>query len=167
MDGYIMDAMWGLVGSMIGVLSTLLVSYRADKKAYRKIEGMLGKLDNTTLSDQYNDIKKSISDKQNEIIRYVEYRGTNLEQKSRELSHIVESIKSVVDKIEVRYENLSFDQRDMRNNVLKMVHNYETLTEENRRLREENAKLYEAVSMLKNHVEKYNTMEPVQEELER
>lgn len=159
MEGYIMDALWGLVGSMIGVIGTISISALSDRKAYRKIEGMIGKLDNTTLSGQHSEIRRLLNDKNSEVrsllndkhietVESIKEHGRKAEQDTRDLNSKMDSIKAVIDKNEVRYENLNLDQKEIRDNVMRMVQNYELLIQENKTLREENHNLKEMLAPL-------------------
>ena len=50
-----MDALWGLVGSVIGVIGAIGFGVWSDKKGYNDIAKKVGVLDN--LSGQHNEIK--------------------------------------------------------------------------------------------------------------
>lgn len=134
---------------MIGVISTLGISVLSDRKAYRKIEGMIGRLDNITLSGQHNEINHSIVHRHNEVIQKVNDQASILAGTSRDILLKVEIIKSSLDRNEGRYENLSADQREMRNNVLRLVESYEKLVDENKMLREENNRLNHQIELMR------------------
>ena len=53
----------------------------------------------------------------------------------KDLYSKVDGIAQVLNKNEGRYENLSLDQREVRNNVNKLVHSWENLIDDNRRLK--------------------------------
>ncbi len=144
-----MDALWGLVGSVIGVIGAIGFGVWSDKKGYNDIAKKVGVLDNTTLSGQHNEIKNIVSEK----IECVDKNTKDLYSK-------VDGIAQVLNKNEGRYENLSLDQREVRNNVNKLVHSWENLIDDNRRLKGLVFKLEKENEILKHRItEKYKDHE--------
>ena len=93
--------------AIIGVIGVLLLNLLNEYRGWRKVEKLIGRLDDTTLNKQHNEIKENINDK-------------------------TEGIKTKVDRIdtmlirnEERYLNLNSDQKEIRNNINKFLHDWE------------------------------------------
>lgn len=130
-----MSALWGLVGSLIGVVGTLGFSIWSDKKAYNRISDKVGELNNTTLSGQHNEISGLLKDVKEDVKDTIIDRARLTDRSTKELYLKVHEIAKIMDKNEGRYENLNLDQREVRNNVNKLVINWETLIKDNSELK--------------------------------
>lgn len=131
-----MDALWGLVGSLIGVIGALGFSIWSDKKGYNKIAEKVGELNNTTFSGQHNEISHLIENVKEDVKITIVDRAKHTDRYTRDLYTKVDRITKIMDKNEGRYENLNLDQREVRNNVNKLVSNWETLIKDNKELKE-------------------------------
>ena len=76
-------------------------------RGWRKVEKLIGCLDDTTLNKQHNEIKENISDKTEGIKTKVDRMDTML-------------IRN-----EERYLNLNSDQKEIRNNINKFLYDWE------------------------------------------
>lgn len=132
----IMNALWGLVGSIIGVIGTLGVGIWSDRKGYNKISSKVGELNNTTLSGQHNEISGLIRNVKEDVKNTITDRAKFTDRYSMEINSKVDQIAKIIDKNEVRYENLNLDQREVRNNVTKLVNSWEMLIKDNKELKE-------------------------------
>lgn len=93
--------------AIIGVIGALLLNLLNEYRGWRKVEKLIGCLDDTTLNKQHNEIKENISDKTEGIKTKVDRMDTML-------------IRN-----EERYLNLNSDQKEIRNNINKFLHDWE------------------------------------------
>lgn len=131
----IMDAMWGFAGSIIGVIGALGFSIWSDKKGYNNVSEKIGQLNNTTLSGQHNEMSGLIKGVQENVKNTIAERTKLTDRYSLEINSKVDQITNIIQKNEGRYENLNLDQREVRNNVNKLVVNWETLIQDNKELK--------------------------------
>lgn len=144
-----MSVLWGLVGSLIGVIGTLGFSIWSDKKGYNRIAEKVGELNNTTLSGQHNEISSLIRNVKEDVKDTIIDRAEFTDRYTKELYSKVDQITKIMDKNEGRYENLNLDQREVRNNVNELVNSWEILIGDNKELKELVMNLKEENEILK------------------
>ena len=152
----VMSALWGLVGSLIGVIGTLGVGIWSDKKGYNKINDKVGELNNTTLAGQHNEISNLIRDINQNVKETIVERSKFTDRYTKELYSEIKQISKTVEKNEGRYENLNLDQREVRNNVTKLVNSWETLIEDNKELKNLVIELKKENDNLKSMLKEHN-----------
>ena len=149
-----MNAWQGLAGSIIGVIGAVLVGVWSDKKGYKSIDAKIGNLNNTTLAGQHNELSTLINSVNSNVKETITDKAKYTDMISRELISKVDSINRTMDKNEVRYENLNLDQKEVRNNVNKLVNSWEELIKENRDLKISIEKLKHENEILKSSIQK-------------
>ena len=118
-----------LVTGFFGVIAVLITNVFVDKRGYDKIDRKIGNIDNETLAKQHENIRKDISHNTQSF----------KELQSKEFYRIyskVDNIDKIMNRNEARYENLNLDQKEVRNNVNKLVNSWEALIKENQELKE-------------------------------
>ncbi len=123
MEVIIASIVTGIFGVIVAILSNIFI----DLRGYKKIDSKIGTLDNATLSGQHKDIKEVLSEKAGSILGKVE------------------NINAISTRNEERYKNLNVDQQKIRDNVLSLVNNWETLLRNNRELKLENERLKDII----------------------
>ena len=81
-----------------------------------------------------------------------------MDKNTKDLYSKVDGIAQVLNKNEGRYENLSLDQREVRNNVNKLVHSWENLIDDNKKLKESVFELENENEVLKHRIREQNRM---------
>lgn len=145
----------GIVPALIGAIAAIGVSIINDRKGYNRIDAKVGKLDNKTLSGQHNQLFSLIKEIKEDIKKTILDRADYTDRTSRELYSKVDNIDRIMNKNEVRYETLNLDQKEVRNNVNKLVNSWETLIKENQELKEKNKKLEKENMILNSKIAKY------------
>lgn len=137
--------------ALISVAAALILNVWTDFKGWKKIEKLIGNLNGTTLGRQHEDIEKTV----------IKEAGA-IKIGSGKIENMVSNITSILSKQEGRYESLNLDQKQVRDNVLKLVNNWEELVKENhklkqavRELKKENDKLKERIKELEYEEERY------------
>lgn len=118
MDTIIASIVTGIFGVILMFLSNVFV----DIRGYKKIDSKIGSSHNATLGGQHEDIKETLVSETRAI-------KTNLDNN-------FSGINAILNKNEGRYESLNLDQKEIRNNVMKLVTNWEELIIDNRELKQ-------------------------------
>lgn len=134
-----------LITGIFGVIVVLITNVFTNKRGYDKIDSKIGEMNNTTLSGQHEDINENIKQSEANI-------KDNIIEKTSSIYSRVDSINNLMIKNEGRYENLNLDQREIRNNVSKLVSDWEKLIIENNNLRMENHKLRDKIYVLQDRL---------------
>lgn len=141
-----------VITGIFGIIVVLITNASINKKGYDKIDSKIGELGDDTLSRQHRDIKENI--------RLVE---TNIKEsiidKTSSVYSKVDNINEMMIKNEGRYENLNLDQREIRNNIDKLLFEWQSLLTENNKLRMENNRLRDKIHSLQNQIEKEDEFE--------
>ncbi|SCG83677.1 hypothetical protein DW1_2111 [Proteiniborus sp. DW1] len=134
-----------LITGIFGVIVVLITNVFTNRRGYDKIDSKIGTMNNTTLSGQHEDINENIKQSEANI------KG-NIIEKTSSIYSRVDNINNLMIKSEGRYENLNLDQREIRNNVSKLVSDWEKLIIENNNLRMENHKLRDKIYVLQDRL---------------
>lgn len=134
-----------LITGIFGVIVVLITNVFTNRRGYDKIDSKIGVMSNTTLSGQHQDINENIKQSEANI------KG-NIIEKTSSIHSKVDSINNLMIKSEGRYESLNLDQREIRNNVSKLVSDWEKLIIENNNLRMENHKLRDKIYVLQDRL---------------
>ena len=117
--------MSSIVAALIGAIAALLSNVWTDFKGWKKIERLIGNIHDTTLGRQHENIEKTIANE-----------AKTIRTDSDKIHDLVGNITVTLNKQEVRYENLDTDQKEVRNNVIKLVSNWEELIRDNQELKQ-------------------------------
>lgn len=121
-----------IVAALIGAIAALLLNVWTDFKGWKKVERLIGNLHDSTLGRQHEDIGKNIDRATGDI----KERTNSISNEVDKVGSWVSRINEMLAKNEVRYENLNLDQKEVRNNVVKLVSSWEELVKENRELKQ-------------------------------
>ena len=126
-----MDIDWGKFFMDIGVatiIAAIGISILADFRGWKKVKEKLGIGKTSSLEEQHDNIKDVIGGKVDNIEKLQNSEFNRIYAK-------VASIDNIMNKNEVRYENLNLDQRDIKDNLHKLVYDWEKANSENKELK--------------------------------
>ena len=130
-----------IIGGSCGIIAVVIGNIFSERNIYKKLQGLIGKSENETLVNQHHNIENQIKEKSKE-----------LKEQSKEQSKIINGdIRKLLDynlKAEVLTQNLSLDQREVKNNVSQLINQWQVLIKENQALKEENSNLKKRLSKL-------------------
>lgn len=134
-----------IITGALGIMAVLITNTYANKRGYDKIDSKIGEIRNTTLSGQHENIQKNIELSSSSI-------KNSIQNKLGEVDGKVNGIGQILVRNEERYLNLNVDQKEIRNNVSKLLYSWEMMIKENQelkhsidRLTQENRELKEIV----------------------
>ena len=117
-----------VITGVFAVVAVLATNMFVDKRGYDKIDRKIGDINNETLTKQHENISNNIS-----------YNAKNLGKiQDKEFNRIytkVDKIDEITTKNEGLYQNLNVDQKEVRNNVNKLVLDWEKTISENKDLK--------------------------------
>lgn len=131
-----------LITGIFAVVAVLVTNGYTNKKGYEKLDSKIGDLGDNTLNRQHEEINNSIRAKTENMEKAIMEKTSNIYTK-------VDSIDKITVKNEALYENLNQNQKEVRNNVNKLVLDWERTISENKELKAINKKLLEEVSSFK------------------
>jgi len=137
-----------LITGIFGVIVVLITNIFVNKRGYDKIDSKIGNVWDSTLSSQHGDIKENINRAERSI-------NERLSEKTSSIYYKVDSIDNLLNKNEGRYENLNLTQREIKDNVNKLLFGWQNLTIENNKLREENFGLRDKIHSLEDKLDRY------------
>ncbi len=123
---------WGWLGMaipLLGLVGTTFYSIVQDSKGWKKVQSKIGENRRSSLEEQHEDIKDAIKVRTEGIEKAIVDKTSNIYSK-------VDNIDKIMNRNEARYENLNLDQKEVRNNVNKLVNSWEALIKENQELKE-------------------------------
>ncbi|SHH59862.1 hypothetical protein [Sporanaerobacter acetigenes] len=119
-----------LITGVFGVLVVLITNMFVDKRGYDKIDRKIGYINNETLTKQHENISNDIS-----------YNTKKLEKsQDKEFNRIYTKVDNIDKEIysnKEKYQNLNLDQREIRNNLDKLLFQWQNLITENKELKKE------------------------------
>lgn len=119
-----------LITGIFGVIVVLLTNAYINKRGYEKIDSKIGSLSNTTLSGQHDSLSRehdSLSKEHDRLERVVAEKSLSIYAK-------VDCIDKITAKNEALYQNLDQDQKEVRDNVTKLIYNWERTLKDNNEL---------------------------------
>lgn len=137
-----------LITGIFGVIVVLITNIFVNKRGYDKIDSKIGNVWDSTLSSQHGDIKENINHAERSI-------NERLSEKTSSIYYKVDNIDKLLNRNEVKYENLTLDQREIKDNVNKLLFEWQNLTIENNKLREENFRLRDRIHSLEDKLDRY------------
>ncbi len=147
---------WGWLGMAIPLLAlvgTTFYSITQDNRGWKKVQSKMGESRRASLEEQHEDIKDSIKVGTEDIEKTVVSKTDSIEKvivdKTSNIYTKVDNIDKITVKNEALYQSLNLDQKEVRNNVNKLVLDWEKTISENKELKSINEKLLEKVSFLK------------------
>lgn len=122
--------MGGIIGAIVATIAVFLSNVWVDIKGWKKVKNLIGNLNGTTLGRQHEDIRVDIKQSEYNISKTITERSTNIYSK-------VDNIDKEIYANKERYENLKLDQREIKNNLDKLILEWQDLIKENRELKKE------------------------------
>ncbi|BCJ93550.1 hypothetical protein acsn021_11190 [Anaerocolumna cellulosilytica] len=149
------------IAGILGVIATILVGFLNNRNSILKLSHHVEELrkELKELGGMKSSQKDLLSDHKN-----LTKGQENLAYDHEKIIDMQNRIKEILNKGEIRYENLNIDQKEIRNQVLNLVMNYEKLVGENSQLRQENDNLLKVIKSMKQSKSLYyNSQENYQE----
>lgn len=134
-----------LITGIFGVIVVLITNIFINKRGYDKIDGKIGNVWDNTLSGEHRDIKENIKQAEVNINERLSEKTSNIYSK-------VDNIDKLMNKNEGRYESLNFDQKEIKNNIDKLLLEWQNLSIENNNLRRENHRLRDKIYSLQEQI---------------
>lgn len=106
-----------IAACLLGAILTFIFNTWVDNKGWKKVQEKIGDTSKGSLNMQHEDIKNAIIEKTSNIYTKVD------------------KINDITVKNEALYQNLNLDQKEVRNNINKLVFDWEKTISENKELR--------------------------------
>jgi regulator of replication initiation timing len=122
---------WGWLGMAIplfGLVGTTFYSITQDKKGWKNVQSKIGENRRSSLEEQHEDIKDAIKVRTEGIEKAIVDKTSNIYTK-------VDKINDITVRNEVLYQNLDVEQKEIRNNVNKLILDWEKTISENKELK--------------------------------
>lgn len=141
-----------VVAVLLGAVLSFLFNIWVDSKGWKKVNEKIGDTSRGSLNIQHEDIKDTIKFKTNSIEKAITEKTSSICTK-------VDNIDKITARNEFLYQNLNDDQKKVRDNVNKLVLDWEKTISENKELKSDNKNLMEQLNRItlenKNLVEVY------------
>lgn len=119
----------GIVIAIIGLIAAIMTQVIADFKGYRKIADKIGNHKSDTLEGQHEEIEKVVKDSI--------HNAKELITKDTSMIYFkVEKIGDIALRNENLYQNLNLSQKEVKDNAAKLVFDWESTIEENKKLKD-------------------------------
>ncbi len=127
-----------IVGGTVGIIKNIILNKEAYEDLNRKLDNKMGSLDNGSLSKQHENMERNLTN--------------TITDKASNIYFKVDSIDKLMSKNEGRYESLNFDQKEIKNNIDKLLLEWQNLSIENNNLRRENHRLRDKIYSLQDQI---------------
>lgn len=159
-QGAIVTVAGTLALAVIGGFVKIIWSSINDRKLFDQLKDKIGNTEGSSLSKQHEAIKDKIAEK-----------ASNIEKSQDRIFNKVDSIDKEMVVSRERYASLNLDQRDIRDNVNKLVNEWEYAIAENKelknRIKELETKNRELEKQYKDLSFKYKKDKSIEQEMER
>ncbi|TAH61135.1 MAG: hypothetical protein EWM50_06185, partial [Gottschalkiaceae bacterium] len=122
----------GIVIAIIGLIAAIMTQVVADFKGYRKIADKIGNHKSDTLEGQHESLGKTIIERTNSIEKI---QNSEFNRIFNKVDNIDKEMATNKEANKERYNNLNFDQKKVKDNVDRLVYDWERTIAENRELK--------------------------------
>lgn len=140
---FVMDvAIATLIAVFLSAVLSFIFNTWVDNRGWKKVEEKIGDTSKGALNVQHEDIKDTVKAKTDSIEKVIIDKTSSIYTK-------VDKINDITIKNETLYETLNIDQKEVKNNVNKLILDWEKTVSENKELKLINKKILEEMDLLK------------------
>ncbi len=141
MDPVVQGAIITAAGGIILAVIKIFLDSAKHKKLFDEIKDKIGNLKSDTLEGQHERIKEIMIEKTNGVEKIIAAGANGIAERQRSIFSKVDSIDKEMSANKERTASLTLDQKDIRDNVTKLVNDWEHTIAENKELKARNTEL--------------------------